>query len=56
MATVQYLEFATNQTYDNDALGYINGEQVKGGIIEAAKWTVSAGAIAGAMAEERWRL
>jgi len=53
MATVQYLTGATNQTYDSDALGYISGDQVKGGIIEAAKWTVSAGAIAGALAEER---
>jgi hypothetical protein len=51
--TVKYLGFATNQTYDDDALGYVSGDEVKGGIIEAAQWTVSAGAIAGAMAEER---
>ncbi|MDL2322070.1 hypothetical protein LJC47_07000, partial [Desulfosarcina sp. OttesenSCG-928-B08] len=57
---VLYLTEATNQTYDSDALGYISGEAIKSALFDAQaalkegdKITVSAGAIAGAMAEER---
>jgi hypothetical protein len=52
MATVQYSRGAPNQTYDSEALAYISGDDVKRGILNAAETLkISAGAIAGAMAE-----
>ena len=52
MTTMEFLLDATNQTYNSEALGYVAG--LKNGIIDAAQILgISAGAIAGAMAEER---
>ncbi len=54
MGQVHYLTEATNLKYSADALGYIGGKKVKEGITLAAETLhISAGAIAGAMAEER---
>jgi hypothetical protein len=53
MTTMKFLLDATNQTYSADALGYIAGLE-EDGINKAAQTLgISAGAIAGAMAEER---
>lgn len=51
MATVTYLTGAANETYKDEAFGYI--KRLSGKINEAADAVgISAGAIAGAMAEE----
>jgi hypothetical protein len=54
MAKVIYLDVATDLTYDDEALEYISGDEVLNGINTAAEeLKISAGAIAGALAEER---
>lgn len=51
MATVTYLTSASNETYSGDAFGYITARAVD--VLEASSiLNISAGAIAGAMAEE----
>lgn len=53
MATITYLNSATNETYSEEAFGYISNPRVRDSIIStSATLGISAGAIAGAMAEE----
>lgn len=53
MTTVTYLKDAANETYSDDAFKYISTPRVKDSIFGAsAILGISAGAIAGAMAEE----
>ena len=53
MATFTYLNGATNETYSLQAFSYISNQRIKKSIISTSNILgISAGAIAGAMAEE----